>query len=120
MITESWPLWCKNNPIAPFAQSVHLKKYLSKLHPICNNLWNLLWRMLMYGIAIHLSVVTKFMYKLSVSCGLSQSYTNHSIHATGATILTECSNFADAQIMSVTGHTSVSSLAIYQRTSDQK
>ena len=62
-------------------------------------------------------MLAKFMYKLSVSCGLSQSYTNHSIRAT---ILTECNNFADAQIMSVTGHKSVSSLAIYQRTSDQK
>lgn len=65
-------------------------------------------------------MLAKFMYKLSVSCGLSQSYANHSIRATGATILTECNNFADAQIMSVTGHKSVSSLAIYQRTSDQK
>jgi hypothetical protein len=42
------------------------------------------------------------------------------IDSPGATNLNECSNFADAQIMSVTGHKSVSSLSIYQRTSDQK
>ena len=65
-------------------------------------------------------MLAKFMGKLSVSCGLSQSYAIHFIRATGATILTECNNFPDAQIMSVTGHKSVSSLAIYQRTSDQK
>ena len=65
-------------------------------------------------------MLAKFMGKLSVSCGLSQSYAIHFIRATGATNLNECSNFADAQIMSVTGHKSVSSLSIYQRTSDQK
>jgi hypothetical protein len=52
-------------------------------------------------------MLAKFMYKLSVSCGLSQSYANHSIRATGATILTECNNFADAQIMSVAGKSKV-------------
>ena len=45
-------------PDSPFCPVRSFEKYLSKLHPICNNLWNLLWRMLMYGIAIHLSVVT--------------------------------------------------------------
>ena len=39
-------------------------------------------------------MLAKFMYKLSVSCGFSQSYANHSIRATGATMLTECNNFA--------------------------
>jgi hypothetical protein len=62
-------------------------------------------------------MLAKFMCKPSVSCGLSQSYAIHFIRATN---LNECSNFADVQIMSVTGHKSESSLAIYQRTSDQK
>ena len=48
---------------------------------------------------------------------LSQTYTNHSIRVTGATILTR-ENFAASQIKAVTGHRSVTSLSIYQRVSD--
>jgi hypothetical protein len=46
---------------------------------------------------------------------LSQIYTNHSIRATGATILGR--NCSMAQIMAVTGHKSASSVAVYQRVS---
>ena len=53
------------------------------------------------------------MTKLTTLCNLSQSYTNHCILATGATLLSRAS-FNPAQIMSVTGHKSVSPLAIYQ------
>ena len=56
---------------------------------------------------------------LSINCQLSRLYTNHSIRVTGATILNQC-KFSASQIMSVTGHKSVSSLAIYQRVSDQE
>ncbi|KAK3088834.1 hypothetical protein FSP39_024307 [Pinctada imbricata] len=58
-----------------------------------------------------------FMTNLSKQCMLSKAYTNHSIRATGATLLSR-SHFGAAQIMSVTGHKSVSSLAVYQRVSD--
>jgi hypothetical protein len=43
------------------------------------------------------------MSTLSKKTGLSQIYTNHSIRATGATILGR--NCSMAQIMAVTGHT---------------
>lgn len=51
-------------------------------------------------------ILAKFMSKLSEKAGLSQIYTNHSVRATGATILTK-SMFSPSQIMSVTGHKSV-------------
>ena len=57
------------------------------------------------------------MKQLSAKCGLSCVYTNHSIRVTGTTILSK-SQYGSKQIMSVTGHKSVSSLAVYQRVSD--
>lgn len=60
-----------------------------------------------------------FMSDLSLSCKLSQKYTNHSIRATGASILSK-NKFNDAQIMSVTGHKSVQSLSVYQRVDTQE
>ena len=45
-------------------------------------------------------------------------YTNHSIRATGATILGR--NCSMAQIMAITGHKSASSVAVYQRVSSKE
>jgi integrase len=45
-------------------------------------------------------------------------YTNHSIRATGATILGR--NCSMAQIMAVNGHKSASSVAVYQRVSSKE
>jgi integrase len=59
------------------------------------------------------------MQKMSAKCGLSKIYTNHCIGATGATVLSEA-GYNPADVMSVTGHRSISSLAIYQRTSAKK
>ena len=56
---------------------------------------------------------------LSIKIGLSKIYTNHSCHTTGATILSRC-GFNNAQVMSVTGRKSVSSLAHYQRVSREE
>ena len=53
------------------------------------------------------------MTKLSEGAKLSQIYTNRSIRATGATILTK-HMFTPSQIMAVTGHKSVQSLTVYQ------
>jgi hypothetical protein len=58
--------------------------------------------------------MSSFMSDLSKSCGLSRVYTNHSVRATGATILSK-NMYGAAQIMSVTGHKSVQSLTVYQR-----
>ncbi|CAG2243962.1 unnamed protein product [Mytilus edulis] len=54
------------------------------------------------------------MSDLSESANLSQIYTNHSIRATGATILSK-NMYGPAQIVAVTGHNSVQSLTVYQR-----
>jgi integrase len=59
------------------------------------------------------------MQKMSAKCGLSKIYTNHCIRATGATVLSEA-GYNPADVMSVTGHRSISSLAIYQQTSAKK
>lgn len=57
-----------------------------------------------------------FMSELSEKCNLSRIYTNHSIRATGATLLSKHKyGFGDAQIISVTGHKCVQSLTTYQR-----
>ena len=54
------------------------------------------------------------MQRLSKSCGLSLISTNHSIRATGTTILSK-KMYGAAQIMAVTAHKSVQSLLTYQR-----
>lgn len=57
------------------------------------------------------------MSQLSKDASLSNVYTNHSVRATSATILSK-SLFGAAQVMSVTGHKSVQSLTVYQRVDD--
>ena len=59
------------------------------------------------------------MSDLSEKCCLSQIYTNHSIRITGITVLTNAS-YSNADIMSVSGHKSVQSLAVYQKTDKKK
>ena len=56
---------------------------------------------------------------VSEKCALSKMYTNHSIRVTGITVLTRL-NFSSSEIMSVTGHKSVQTLANYQRTQDRQ
>ena len=58
--------------------------------------------------------IEKFMSKISGICSLSDYYTNHCTRVTSATNLTR-SNFTAKQVMSVTGHKSIQSLASYQR-----
>ena len=60
--------------------------------------------------------LSKFMGYLSKELGLSKMYTNHSIRVTATTFLGR-NQFTNKQIMSVTGHRSVNSLAIYQKVS---
>ena len=61
-----------------------------------------------------------FMQEISALCELSKKYTNHSIRVTGATNLSRDA-FTASQIMSITSHKSVNSLAMYQRVkSDEK
>ena len=103
------------------------QKYISKLHPAIDALWQRprdtfeeseeTW---FCRQKVGEKTLSKFMSVLSVSADLSQVYTNHSIRATGATILTK-NMFNPSKIMAVTGHKSVQSLTVYQRTdTDEK
>jgi hypothetical protein len=90
--------------------------YISKLHPLCTSLWqrpkesfsddDTVWYC---NSRLGEKTLAKFITKLSEGAKLSQIYTNHSIRATGATILTK-GMFNPSQIMAVTGHKSVNSL----------
>ena len=107
-------------PVASFL------KLQSHLNPCCNSLWqrprdsftpdDVCW---FYNKPVGVDTLRRFMKELSTMCHLSQIYTNHSIRVTGATILSQ-EHFGPKQIMSVTGHKSVSSLAIYQRISNME
>ena len=104
---------------------INFESYISKLNPDCDRLWQ-------YPKDSYMSTdecwfqkkpigqdsLSQFIPKLSQQIGLSTIYTNHSVCATGATILGR--NFSMAQIMSVTGHKSMSSCAIYQRVSNNE
>ena len=63
--------------------------------------------------------LASFMTDLSHEANLSRVYTNHCIRVTGATNLSRA-HFSAHQIMSITGHKSVNSLAIYQRVKDDE
>ena len=115
-----------DQPDSPSCPLTAFEKYISKLNPKCDRLWQRpldsfskesdIWY---YNSPVGRNTLTQFMNKLCKLFNLTQVYTNHLIRATGATILTESRSFADALIISVTGHKSVSSLAIYQRTYDK-
>lgn len=63
--------------------------------------------------------IDNFMSMISSECDLSKRYTNHCIRVTGSNKLTR-GKFIPKQIMSVTGHKSLESLAIYQRVQDDE
>ena len=63
--------------------------------------------------------LSTFMSDLSRDCGLSQIYTNYCIRVTGITVLTDA-KYSNSDIMSVSGHKSVQSLAVYQKTDNKK
>ena len=96
-------------------------KYISKLHPNCDRLWQLPKDTLTEEDTCWFKrrpngrdILSKFLPTLNRYIGLSQIYTIHSARATGATILGK-GFFSDTHVKSVTGHTSSSALAMYQR-----
>ena len=102
--------------------------YISKSNPDLNSLWQQPLKKFPLDITapwyspkpVGHNPIEKFFTKLSNDCQLSQHYTNHCIRVSGTTNLTR-SNFTPKQIMSVTGHKSIESLAIYQKVkSDEK
>ena len=102
------------------------KLYVSKLNDGCKRLWQRPRNSFLDGdttwycaVPLGEKTLSSFMSKISASLQLPIKYTNHSIRATGATLLSR-ENFNNAQIMAVTGHKSVSSLAVYQRVSNDE
>ena len=88
----------------------NFETYLQKLHPQCNRLWqfptdsfNISDECWFQKRPIGKDTLASFMtFTLSKKTSLSQIYTNHSIRATGATILGR--NCSMTQIVAVTGH----------------
>ena len=101
--------------------------YLSKLHPRCDFLWqhskkvedikdsDVWYRPSKIGP----NPLSTFMSRISHEADLSKVYTNHSIRSTATTFLGRA-NFSPKQIMSVTGHRSLNSLAVYQKVSQNE
>ena len=114
----------KDDRLCPVSSYV---KYTSHLNPENEFLWqtelkkvdmekDAIW----YGKnKIGKNPLAKFMSVVSEKCGLSKIYTNHCIRVTGASILTRL-KFSASEIMAVTGHKSVQSLAVYQKTDDKR
>ena len=101
-------------------------RYVSKLHPQCDALWQQVKEGNLNDVDIWYkprkigpNPLGAFMSRISHAADLSRSYTNHSIRVTGTTCLSRF-NFNPKQIMSVTGHRSVNSLAVYQKVSDDE
>ena len=114
----------KTDPLCPVKS---FREYLSHLNPDCKMMWQYplerldpknpqIWYSKQY---MGRNPLSKFMSEVSKECGLSQKYTNHSIRVTGCTVLTRC-RFSNSEIVSVSGHKSVQSLAIYQKTQDKQ
>ena len=101
--------------------------YLSKLHPRCEYLWqqpkkieDALHSEIWYKPAkIGPNPLSGYMSRISHDADLSKVYTNHSIRSTATTFLGRA-NFSPKQIMSVTGHRSLNSLAVYQKVSQNE
>ena len=114
----------KGDPLCP-VQSYCI--YTDHLHPENQFLWQLSAKnvdmindQVWYTKAkIGKNPLSKFMTDISTKCELSKMYTNHCIRVTGISILTRM-RFSASEIMSVNGHKSVQSLAIYQKTDDKK
>lgn len=99
--------------------------YLSKVHPDCDRLWQRPREHFCHNdevwfcrSAVGEKNLAKFMSNLSKVCLLSQTYTNHSIRATGASILHNF--FEPAQIMAVMGQKSAVYLSGYQRVTNKE
>lgn len=98
-------------------------RYIEHLNPNCDRLWQMpkqqysdddkVWY---HNKPLGVNTLRNFMPNLSKWCKLSAVFHNHSVRVTGATILTQ-ENFSHQQIMAITGHKSVNSLAVYHRIS---
>lgn len=100
---------------SPFCPVQSFELYISKLHPDLDRLWQRPLGFVTDNMTVWYSVgpktLTMFMSDLSRKCDFDQIYTNHSIKATGATMLSKGMD-GPSQIMAVTGHKSVQSLTL--------
>ena len=109
-----------DDPLCPVKS---FQKYISHLNPENKFMWqkpldhiDFNTKDIWYGKQhVGKNPLRTFMSDVSDKCKLSQIYTNHSIRVTGCTVLNR-HNFSAAEIMAVSGHKSVQSLAIYQKT----
>ena len=103
--------------------------YLQHLNPDCKWLWQKprtneelekrpseIWYC---NMKIGPNPLAAFMSRISRDAKLSKNYTNHCIRVTGCTFLTR-NKFAPNQIMAISGHHSLNSLAIYQKVSNNE
>ena len=99
------------------------KKYVAKLSPSCPFLWQHVvpqkvgtehW----YARKMGHNSTKDFMKKISSLCGLSQTFTNHSLRTSACTILGR--KFSDIEVKSVSRHKSLTSLQIYKRVHHDK
>ncbi len=65
------------------------------------------------------NTLASFMSRMSKEAHLSRIYTNHSVHVTGITILKRA-GYSDKQVIAVSGHKSVQSLAIYPKVNNME
>ena len=122
---ESSSGYMPENPEDPLCPVKSFKLYVSKLNPECDKFWQRprdsffeeqpIWYC---NVPVGQKTLSSFMTNICKALNLPK-YTNHSIRATGATLLSR-SKFNNAQIMAVTGHKSCSSLAVYQRINDDE
>ncbi|CAC5375819.1 unnamed protein product [Mytilus coruscus] len=115
-ITEAHMYAVNGHPLCPVAS---FRKYLSKLHPRNNDLWQKpvdqftdsqdVWY---YNQSLGKNTLSSLMRTISQQARLSREFTNHSIRATSITVL-DINKFSDRDIMSVSGHKSESSIKNY-------
>ena len=114
-------------PDSKYCPVTSFLKYLSHLSPLITDFWQYPksknWKdsdVWYTNKKIGSNPLCSFMSRMSDTAELSQVYTNHSICVTGTTYLSR-KNFTPKQIMAITGHKSLNSLAIYQKVStDEK
>ncbi|XP_071135474.1 uncharacterized protein KIAA1958-like [Mytilus edulis] len=109
------------SPGSVYCPVASYENYIRRLHPSNDRLWQKpldsfsteadVWYC---NMPLGEKKLSTFMSELSKKCKLSIVYTNHSIRATGATVLSQ-NMYGSAQIMAVTGHKSVQSLTTYLR-----
>ena len=102
------------------------KNYISHLNPKCDKLWQQPLKCIprtgdawYKAKALGHSPIEKYHGRLFTECQISQYYTNQCIRVTGITNFKH-SHCSVRQIMSVSGHKSISSLALYQHVRDDE